>query len=74
MIGVSALSAIGLACITRIGLIPCLLVGLLIGMALHHMIVGRMGRRRVAAFVSLFPEAIDLMVRARARVCRSAKR
>jgi tight adherence protein B len=64
MIGVAALSAIGLACTTRIGLIPCLLVGLLIGMALPHMVVGRMGRRRVAAFVSLFPEAIDLMVRA----------
>jgi tight adherence protein B len=28
------------------------------------MVVGRMGKRRVAAFVRLFPEAIDLMVRA----------
>ena len=64
MIGVAALSAIGLACATRIKVVPCLLVGLLIGMALPHMVVGRMGRRRVAAFVGLFPEAIDLMVRA----------
>ena len=39
-------------------------LGLLIGTALPHKIVGRMGKRRVAAFVALFPEAIDLMVRA----------
>src|SRR6266481_4770574 len=45
MIGVAALSAIGLACTTRINIVPCLLVGLLIGMALPHMVVGRMGRR-----------------------------
>jgi tight adherence protein B len=64
MIGLTALSAIGLVCATRIKLIPCLLLGLLIGMALPHMVVGRMGKRRVAAFVALFPEAIDLMVRA----------
>src|SRR6266404_6961860 len=64
MVGVAVLSAIGLACATRIKVVPCLLVGLLIGMALPHMVVGRMGKRRVAAFVALFPEAIDLMVRA----------
>jgi tight adherence protein B len=64
MVGVAALSALGLACSTRIGVLPCLLIGLLIGTALPHKVVGRMGRRRVAAFVSLFPEAIDLMVRA----------
>jgi tight adherence protein B len=64
MVSVAALSALGLACGTRIGIIPSLLIGLLIGTALPHKVVGRMGRRRVAAFVSLFPEAIDLMVRA----------
>jgi tight adherence protein B len=39
-------------------------VGLVIGTALPHMVIGRMGKRRVAAFIALFPEAIDLMVRA----------
>jgi tight adherence protein B len=64
VIGLTALSAISLAGTGRIGVIPCLLIGLLIGMALPHKVVSRMGKRRVAAFVTLFPEAIDLMVRA----------
>ena len=63
-LGLSALSTIGLAFTASIGVVPSLLVGLLIGMALPHMIIGRMGKRRVAAFIALFPEAIDLMVRA----------
>ena len=48
----------------RIGIVASSLLGLMIGTALPHMILGRMGKRRVAAFVALFPEAIDLMVRA----------
>jgi tight adherence protein B len=64
MIGLAALSAIGLMSATSIGVAPSLLVGVLIGAAFPHMVVGRMGKRRVAGFVALFPEAIDLMVRA----------
>jgi tight adherence protein B len=41
-----------------------LLAGLGLGVGIPHMVIGRMGRRRVAAFIGLFPEAIDLMVRA----------
>jgi tight adherence protein B len=63
-LGVALLAAITLASTTPIGLVASLLVGILIGTALPHMVVGRMGKRRVAAFVRLFPEAIDLMVRA----------
>ncbi len=63
-VGLAVLVAITLACTTPIGVIASLPVGLLIGTALPHMVVGRMGKRRVAAFVQLFPEAIDLMVRA----------
>ena len=63
-VGLAVLAAITLACTTPIGVIASLAVGLLIGTALPHMVVGRMGKRRVAAFVGLFPEAIDLMVRA----------
>jgi tight adherence protein B len=63
-VGLVALSAIAFACALPIGVIPSLLIGLLIGTALPHMTVGRMGKRRVAAFVALFPEAIDLIVRA----------
>ena len=39
-------------------------LGLLIGTAVPHMVIGRMGKRRLAAFVALFPDAIDLIVRA----------
>src|ERR1700730_7037957 len=53
-----------LASTTPIGFVASLLVGLLIGTALPHKAVARMGKRRIAAFVRLFPEAIDLMVRA----------
>ncbi|MGA7263884.1 MAG: type II secretion system F family protein [Stellaceae bacterium] len=63
-VGLSVLVAITFACTTPIGIVASLLVGLLIGTALPHMVVGRMGKRRVAAFIGLFPEAIDLMVRA----------
>ena len=63
-LGIALLVAITLACTAPIGVVASLLVGLLIGTALPHMAVARMGKRRVAAFVRLFPEAIDLMVRA----------
>jgi tight adherence protein B len=62
--GLAVAVAITLACTTPIGVVASVPVGLLIGTALPHMVVGRMGKRRVAAFVGLFPEAIDLMVRA----------
>ena len=44
--------------------LPSVLVGAGIGTLLPHYLIGRMGRKRVAAFIALFPEAIDLMVRA----------
>src|SRR5438128_2210464 len=45
-------------------LLPSVLIGAGLGTLLPHYLIGRMGRRRVAAFIGLFPEAIDLMVRA----------
>jgi tight adherence protein B len=48
----------------RLGVLAGLLLGVAIGTGLPHWVIGRMGKRRVAAFVKLFPEAIDLMVRA----------
>jgi tight adherence protein B len=62
--GVAGLTAIGVISATSLGVVPSLLVGLLVGMVLPYRVVRRMGKRRVAAFVALFPEAIDLMVRA----------
>jgi tight adherence protein B len=63
-LGLALLTAVALFCATPIGLVASVLLGLLVGTALPHMLVGRMGKRRVAGFVALFPEAIDLMVRA----------
>jgi tight adherence protein B len=60
----SALAAIGLTVATRIGIVPSLLLGLLIGTGLPHLVIGRLGKRRLAAFIALFPDAIDLIVRA----------
>src|SRR6516164_3925479 len=60
----AVLAAIGLAAVARIGVVPSLVLGLLIGTALPHLVVGRLGKRRLAAFINLFPEAIDLIVRA----------
>jgi tight adherence protein B len=48
----------------RLGFVASLLSGVAIGLFLPHYIVGRMGKARVARFIALFPEAIDLMVRA----------
>ena len=55
---------LGFLVFTRFGFVGSLLVGVALGMFIPHYAVGRMGRRRVAAFIRLFPEAIDLMVRA----------
>jgi tight adherence protein B len=63
-VGLTVTAASLLALALPIGVIPNLLIGLLVGTALPHMLIGKMGRRRVAAFIALFPEAIDLMVRA----------
>ncbi len=41
-----------------------LLLGVFAGIALPHLLIGRLGKKRVARFIALFPEAIDLMVRA----------
>jgi tight adherence protein B len=44
--------------------LPGLLIAAALGVGIPHMAVSSMGNRRVAAFLNLFPDAIDLMVRA----------
>lgn len=50
--------------ILHLRLLPSLLIGLAVGVGVPHVVIGAMGRRRVLAFLNLFPDAIDLMVRA----------
>ena len=64
VVGVAALAILGLVCVAPLGLVPDVLIGLFLGMALPHLVIGRLGKRRVAAFIALFPDAIDLIVRA----------
>jgi tight adherence protein B len=57
---------IAIGCIAGGGLpvMPSVLVGVGLGVGIPHMVIGKLGTRRVAGFIALFPEAIDLMVRA----------
>ena len=64
MLVTCALTTIALWVIAPIGLPASFLVGVLVAIALPHMALGYLGKRRVNAFIALFPEAIDLMVRA----------
>jgi tight adherence protein B len=56
--------SVSLVSFAGFGLFAAVLSGCAIGLFLPHHIVGRMGRKRVARFIALFPETIDLMVRA----------
>jgi tight adherence protein B len=64
VIGVAAVGTLAVIGLTPLGLPTSALIGVLLGLWLPHLIVGRMGNRRVAAFIALFPDAIDMMVRA----------
>ncbi|MGE3783420.1 MAG: type II secretion system F family protein, partial [Alphaproteobacteria bacterium] len=63
-IGVALGASLLLAVAAGLGPIASLLSGLAIGLFLPHYVVGRMGRKRVTRFIALFPDTIDLMVRA----------
>jgi tight adherence protein B len=63
-VGLIAVSSILAFIFIRLAILPTLLIGLAIGVGLPHFVIGSMGKRRVKAFLNLFPDAIDLMVRA----------
>ena len=63
-LGLMVFLTIAILLFFRLTLFPSLLFGAALGAFIPHYIVGRMGRKRVARFIGLFPEAIDLMVRA----------
>ncbi len=65
-IAVIAVATVGVGYYTyaKFGLVITLGFGIALGLFLPHWYIGRMGKKRVARFVALFPEAIDLMVRA----------
>ncbi len=71
-VGQYMLATIGVIVVLTVGFfvfggfrpVPSLMFGIAVGLFIPHYLIGRTGRRRVAAFIFLFPEAIDLMVRA----------
>ncbi len=64
ILGVASVSAVAVRALTPVATMPSIMVGLSLGLGLPHLVVGQMGKRRVTAFLELFPDAIDLMVRA----------
>jgi tight adherence protein B len=63
-VGCAVLATAAVLVLSPLGAVASGLIGTCIGLWLPHRVVGRMGNRRVAAFMALFPDAIDLMVRA----------
>jgi tight adherence protein B len=63
-LGAAVISTLAVMLFLHLLFVPSLLIGLAIGVALPHMVVGHMGKRRVRIFLNLFPDAIDLIVRA----------
>src|SRR5438270_4327242 len=63
-IAVIIVITIGILVFAKFSLVPSLMFGIALGLFIPHWLIGRMGKKRVARFVALFPEAIDLMVRA----------
>jgi tight adherence protein B len=63
-IGAIAAATLGFFLFTKSGPWPSLMFGIAVGVFIPHWVIGRMGKKRIARFVALFPEAIDLMVRA----------
>ena len=64
VIGCVVVATGAIAFFVPISLGYCALFGLAVGVAIPHFIVGRIGRRRIRRFINMFPESIDLMVRA----------
>lgn len=58
-----AVTMIGLLLFQGLPFLLAITVGLLIGVALPHMVVSKLIARRIKAFNSKFPDAIELMVR-----------
>ncbi|MBV9829678.1 MAG: type II secretion system F family protein [Alphaproteobacteria bacterium] len=63
-LGAIAVATVLIMIFIHLSFTPSLMFGAAAGILIPFWFIGRMGRRRGAAFIGLFPEAIDLMVRA----------
>ncbi|HMB77257.1 MAG TPA: type II secretion system F family protein [Kiloniellaceae bacterium] len=62
-IGIFAIVTTAMALLEVIPNLAAPLIGLFLGVGIPHIVVGILAKRRHGKFISLFPEAIDLMVR-----------
>ncbi|HTZ35034.1 MAG TPA: type II secretion system F family protein [Stellaceae bacterium] len=60
----SVIAVTGMLFVAKLAVMTSLLVGLALGIGIPHFVIGYIGSRRVRAFIDLFPDAIDLIVRA----------
>ena len=58
-----ALFTVGVILLLRQPFLITLLVAIIVGLGIPHMVVGFKAKRRLKAFIRLFPDAIDLIVR-----------
>lgn len=65
LFGVAAMlvTVAAVALVAHLSLLLAILIGIVVGVGLPHFFVGSLIGRRRGRFISLFPEAIDLMVR-----------
>jgi tight adherence protein B len=63
MAGIAVVVTLLMLIVAKKPLLLSLLFGLLVGLAIPHLVVGRKIRKRQLAFLKLFPDAIELMVR-----------
>ena len=59
----AVLSVTILSIIIKVPFVLALLIGVFLGLFLPHFIVSKMIAKRISAFITLFPDAIDLIVR-----------
>jgi len=62
-IGVALFAALGLVVGVKLPIAAALPIGILIGLVLPWLVLRRMGNKRAAKFLEVFPDAIDLLVR-----------
>lgn len=63
MLGIAVVVMVLMALLSGKSLLICLLVGVLFGLGIPHFVVSRKIKKRQLAFLKLFPDAIELMVR-----------
>ena len=63
MLGIGVGVTVLMALLSGKSILICLLFGILCGLAIPHLVVSRKIKKRQLAFLKLFPDAIELMVR-----------